>query len=81
MLQSPRLEYHMKTIGIDQSLCNRSTFEHEVLNNIKRIYQHSGKCDDQKNLEDDIYASMVSTPEEITDDSTSLPITQTTFKN
>ena len=42
VLQSTRLEDHMKTIGIDQSLCNRSTFEHKVLNNIKRIYQHSG---------------------------------------
>ena len=48
MLQSPRLEDHMKTIGIDQWLCNRSSFEHKCLNNIKKIYQHAGKCDDQK---------------------------------
>ena len=34
----------------------------------------------KKNLEDNIYASMVSTPEEITDDSPSLPMTQTTVK-
>ena len=26
MLQSPLFEDHMKTIGIDQSLCNRSSF-------------------------------------------------------
>ena len=51
MLQSPRLEYHMKTIGVDQSLCNRSSFEHKCMNNIKKIYQHTVKCDDQKNLE------------------------------
>ena len=35
ILQSPRLEYNMKTIGIDQSLCTRSSFEHNFLNNIK----------------------------------------------
>ena len=28
MLQSPRLGYHMKTIGIDQSSRNRSSVEH-----------------------------------------------------
>ena len=42
MLQSPSLEDHMETIGVDQSLCNRSSFEHECLNNIKKIYQHAG---------------------------------------
>ena len=51
----------MKTIGIDQSLCNRSSFEHKYLNNIKNIYQHAVKCDDQQNLEDIIDAAMVST--------------------
>ena len=35
MLQSPRLEYHTKTIVMDQSLCTRSSFEKFVLNNIK----------------------------------------------
>ena len=52
MLQSQRLQYHMKTIGIEQSLCNRSSFEHKCKNNIKKIYQHAGKCDDQQNLKD-----------------------------
>ena len=47
MLQSPRLEYHMKTIGIDQSLSIMPSVEHKFLNNIKKIYQHSGKCDEQ----------------------------------
>ena len=63
MLQSSRLEDHMKTIGIDQSLCNRSSFEHKCMNNIKKIYQHAGKCDDQQNLKDILYADMVSTTE------------------
>ena len=61
MLKSPRLEDHMNTIGIDQSLSNRYYFEHTCLNNIKKIYQHAGKCDDQQNLKDIIGADMVST--------------------
>ena len=44
----------------------------QLLNNIKTIYQHAGKCDDQQNLKDVIDADMVSTTEEVTDDSTSL---------
>ena len=48
MLQSTRLEDHMKTIGIDKSLSIRYSFEKIVLNNIKNIYQHAGKCDDKK---------------------------------
>ena len=50
MLQSSRLEDHMKNIGIDQSSFTRSSFEHRCMNNIKKIYQHAGKCDDQQNL-------------------------------
>ena len=52
----------MKTIGIDQSLCIRSSFEHKRMNNIKNIYQHAGKCDDQQNLKDIIDAAILSTP-------------------
>ena len=60
-LQSPRLEDHMKTIGIDQSLSNMSSFEQIFLNNIKNIYQHVGKCDDKKKLKDVLDAAMLST--------------------
>ena len=59
MLQSPRLEDHMKTIGIDQSLFKRSSFEHKYLIKIEKIYQHAGKCDDQQNLKDVLDAAMV----------------------
>ena len=45
LLQSSRLEDHMKTIGIDQSSFAKSSFEHICMNNIKKIYQHAGKCD------------------------------------
>ena len=40
MLQSPSLKYYMNTIGIDQSLCNRYSFEQKYLNNMKNKYQH-----------------------------------------
>ena len=63
MLQSSRLEGHMKTIGIVQSLFTKSFFEHKCMNNIKNKYQHAGKCDDQNNLKDIIDAAMVSTTE------------------
>ena len=36
--------------------------EHKCLNNIKKIYQHAGKYDEQQNLKDILYADMVSTP-------------------
>ena len=32
-------------------------------NQIKKIYQHAGKCDDQQNLKDIIDAAILSTPE------------------
>ena len=39
------------------------------MNNIKKIYQHAGKCDDQQNLKDIIDAAILSTPEGFTDNS------------
>ena len=80
MLQSPRLGDHMSNIGIDQSLCNRSSFEHKCLNNTKKIYQHAGNFDDHLNLKDIMDAAMVSTPEDVTDDSPSFPMTSTPVK-
>ena len=59
----------MKTIGIDQSSFARSSFEHRCMNNIKKIYQHTGKCDDQQNLKDIIDAAILSTPEGVADNS------------
>ena len=80
MLQSSRLEDHMKTIGIDQSLCKRYYFEHKFMNNIKNIYHHAGKCYDQQNLKDVLYSGMVSTPEGVTYDSPNVPMKSTPFK-
>ena len=60
----------MNTIGIDQSSCIRSSFEHRCMNNTKKIYEHAGKCGDQQNLKDIIDAAILSTAEGITDNST-----------
>ena len=48
------------------------------MNNIKKIYQHAGKCDNQQNLKDIIDAAVLFTPEDIKDEITSFPMTQTT---
>ena len=72
MLQLSRLEDHMKTISIDQSSFTRSSFEHRCMNNMKKIYQHAGKCDDQQNLKDIIDAAILSTPEGVTDNSSNV---------
>ena len=80
MLQSSHLEDHMKTIGVDQSSFTRSPIEHICMNNIKKIYQHAGKCDDQQNLKYIIDADILSTPEEVTDDIPNMPKTSTPVK-
>ena len=77
MLQSSRLEDHMTTIGIDQSSLTTSCFEHRCMKNIKKIYQHAGKSDDQQNLKDILEADIISTPEGFTDNSTNVHMTST----
>ena len=75
MLQSSRLEDHMKTIGIDQSSFTRSSFEQICMKNIKKIYQHTGKCDDQQNIKDILEAAILSTPEGFTYNSPNVHMT------
>ena len=70
----------MKTIGIDQSSFARSSFEHRCMNNIKKIYQHAGKCDDQQNLKDIIDAAILSTPEAFIYPSPTVHMTSTPVK-
>ena len=50
------------------------------MNNIKKIYQHVGKCDDQQNLKDILEAVLLSTPEGVTDNSPNVPMTSTPVK-
>ena len=45
------------------------------MNNIKKIYLHAGKCDDQQNLKDIIDAAILSTPEGVTDNSPNVHLT------
>ena len=80
MLQSPRLNYHVKTIGIDQSLSNNYLFEHKCLQNIKILYKHAGKFDYQQQFKDTLEAAMVSTPEVFTDNSHRYLMTPTPAK-
>ena len=80
MLQSSRIEDHMKTIGIDQYSFARSSFEHRCMNNIKKVYQHAGKCDYKKNLKDIIDAAILSTLEGVTDNSPNLHMASTLVK-
>ena len=70
----------MKTIGIDQPLCKRSYFEQKKFNNIKMIYQHAGKLDDEENLKDILDDAMVLTPEGVIDNSPNVPMISTPFQ-
>ena len=45
------------------------------MNNIKKIYQHAGKCDDQQNFKDILEAALISTPEGFTDNSPNVHMT------
>ena len=63
MLQLPHCKYHVKTISIDQSSSNNAIFEQKCLQNIKKLYKHAGKYDNQQQLKDIIDTSMVSSLE------------------
>ena len=45
------------------------------MNNIKKIYQHAGKCDAQQNLKDIIDAVILSSTEGVTDHSPNVHLT------
>ena len=70
----------MKTIGIDKSSFSRYSFEHRCMNNIKKIYQHAGKCDYQQNLKDILEYALLSTPEVFTDNSPDVHMPSTPVK-
>ena len=80
MLQSPRLKYHVHTMGTDQYLRNNSIYEHKCIESIKNLYKQAGKCEDQIKFKDIIEAAMVSTPEEFTNNSPLSPRTSTPIK-
>ena len=46
----------------------------------QKVYQHAGKCDDQKNLKDIIDVAILYTPEGVTYDSSNVSMTSTLVK-
>ena len=80
ILQSRILKDHVHTIGIDQSLSNDVIYGHKCLENLKKLYKKSGKCDDQQQIKDILEAAMVYTPEGITKNSPISPMTSTQVK-
>ena len=58
-------------------LTNNALYEHKCLEKIKKVYKHSSKCDEQKQLKVILEAAMVSTPEVFTDDSPISTMTST----
>ena len=50
------------------------------MNNIKKIYQHAGKSDDQQNFKDIIEAALLSTPEGVTDNRPNVHMTSSPVK-
>ena len=80
MLQSPRIKYHTKTIGVYQSLRNSAIFEHRCIKNINKLYKHDGKCEKQQLFKDILEAAMVSTPGGFTNNRPRSPMTLPTLK-
>ena len=80
MLQSPRFKDYIKNISIDQSLSNSALLENICLQNINKLYQHDGTCDDQQQFKDILDAPMVSTPEVFNNNNTRSPMNPTQVK-
>ena len=45
MLRSPLMKDHIQTIGVEPSLSNNAIYEYKCLENIKKLYKQSGKCE------------------------------------
>ena len=80
MLKSPRLKDHVQTIGIHPSLSNNAIYEHKCLENIKKLYKQTGKCEDQQQFKDILEANMVSTTKGFTYNSPISPMTSSPVK-
>ena len=80
MLQSPRLKYHVHTIGIHPSFSNNAIYEHKCLENIKKLCKKAVKCDNQQQFKDILEAYIVSTPEGFTKNNPISPMKPTPVK-
>ena len=66
---------HSFEVQSNESVCRKKVRLGLKQVNIKNIYQHAGKFDDQQNLKDIIDAAILSTPEGITDNSPNVHMT------
>ena len=77
MLQSTRPKDHAKAIVIDQYLSNNDLSKHKYIQNIKKLYKHAGKCDNQQQFKDILEAAIFSSPEGFTNNSPKYPMKPT----
>ena len=70
----------MVTIGLDQLLSKSAICKHRSLENIKKLYTSSHKCDNQQEYKYVLEAATVSTPERFTDNSPVSPGNFLTFR-
>ena len=61
-------------------MSNNDLFEHKCLQKIKKLYKHTGKCDNQQRFKDIIETAMVSTPEGFNDSSPRSPTSPAPIK-
>ena len=73
LLQSKQLKDHMVAIGVGQQLSKCALYEHRCLENINNLCKTTSKCDDQHTCRYIHEATMVSTPEECTENSSMTP--------
>ena len=71
----------MVTIGVYQQSSNSALYDHICLENIKKLYKSSGRCNNQQQYEDIIEAVMVYTPEGLADNSPMSLITSISVNN
>ena len=79
-LQSPRLKYHIQTIGIDQSLKKKLYMNINVLKTSKNYTNKLVSVTTRKTFKDILEAAIVYTPEGFTDDSPISPMKSTPVK-
>ena len=48
VFKSEQPKQHMVAIGVYQLLSNSAMYELSCLENVKKLYKYSGKCDDQQ---------------------------------
>ena len=69
VFQSYQQKKKMVIIGVDQYLSTSDLYEHQCLENIKKLYKSAGKCDDKHQYKSILEAGMVSTTEGLTENS------------